>query len=274
MSCSDQNICGRAIEYLSPPASVSMAQHWFEIASLDHFWIRRRFAVLQNLAGRSICNAHELAEIGCGHGLLQRQIEDAYGRGVCGFDLNENALKQNVSQRSRLCCYDIYQRDATLCERFDLIFLFDVIEHISDETSFLQALLYHLAPEGLLVVNVPAGHWAYSSYDSAAGHVRRYSPKTLRRTMNANNLAIKSWTYWGLAFVPSLLIRKFWLMGKHDQSEIIASGFDPRFTAVNSMMGYLSRLEWLPQKFLGTSLMAVLERRDLSSGASERPSGN
>ena len=35
----------RAIEYLSPPAAVSMADRWFEIASLDHFWVRRRFEV-------------------------------------------------------------------------------------------------------------------------------------------------------------------------------------------------------------------------------------
>ena len=37
--------------------------------------------------------------------------------------------------------------------RFDLIFLWDVIEHISDEDSFLKAVLFHLAPGGNLAVN-------------------------------------------------------------------------------------------------------------------------
>src|SRR6202521_5665961 len=121
------------IEYLSQSAKVSMPDRWFEIASIDHFWVRRRFEVLQRLAGGWIASARELAEIGCGHGLLQRQVEDAYGRSVTGFDLNEFALKQNISRRSKGCCYDIYQQDAMYRERFDVIFLFDVLEHIRSE---------------------------------------------------------------------------------------------------------------------------------------------
>jgi len=239
-----------------------MAQHWFKIASADHFWVRRRFAVLEKLAGHRILSARELAEVGCGNGLLQKQVEDAYGREVWGFDLNESALKQNVSCLSKLCCYDILQRDAPLHGRFDVIFLFDVLEHICDETSFLQALLFHLSHPGSLVINVPAGEWAHSSYDDAAGHVRRYSIRTLRRVLDTNGLALKAWTYWGLPLVLPLILRKLWLLGKKDQSEIITAGFDPRSKAVNTMMGILSRLEWIPQKFLGTSLMATCERAD------------
>lgn len=237
-----------------------MAQHWFEIASMEHFWVRRRFAVLQRLAEKRIWAARELAEVGCGHGLLQTQVEDAYGKDVSGFDLNESALKQNVSGRSKLYCYDIFQRDAALRERFDLIFLFDVLEHISDESAFLQALLFHLSPFGSLLVNVPAGQWAFSAYDDAAGHVRRYSVTTLQIVMAANGLALKEWTYWGLPLVPSLLARKLWLMGKRDEKEIISAGFDSRSFVVNTMMGLLSGLEWIPQRVLGTSLMAVFQR--------------
>jgi SAM-dependent methyltransferase len=258
----------RAIEYLSPPTPVRMAQHWFEIASLDHFWVQRRFAVLQKLAGPRISAARELAEVGCGHGLPQRQIEDAYGKEVWGFDLNEYALKQNVSRKSKLFCYDIFQREAGLHEKFDLIFLFDVLEHILDESGFLQALLFHLAPEGILVINVPAGQWAHSSYDVAAGHVRRYSIRTLRRAAGANGLAVERWTYWGLPFLPALFLRKFWLMRKHGEKEIMTAGFDSRSNSINNLMRFLSRLEWLPQKFVGTSLMAVFNRQLPHTGVS------
>ena len=61
------------------------------------FWIRRRFKVFQQLAGNLIPGAQTIAEIGCGNGLVQRQIEVAYGKEVSGFDLNEAALKINVS---------------------------------------------------------------------------------------------------------------------------------------------------------------------------------
>jgi len=249
----------RRIEYLSAPANVSMADSWYEIASLDHFWIQRRFAVLQRLTGGMIEAAKEMAEIGCGNGLLQRQIEDACGREVTGFDLNEYALKQNLSRKSGICCYDIFQADATLKERFDVIFLFDVLEHIADEDRFLEALMFHLAPGGHVVVNVPAGQWAYSEYDVAAGHVRRYTIKTLRAAAQRNQLEIRAWSYWGLPLVPTLMVRKLWLMGKHGQGKIIKAGFDARTTAINKIMGALSRCEVIPQTLLGTSLMAVLQ---------------
>ena len=250
----------RPIEYLSAPAEVRMADRWFEIASLQHFWIRRRFEVLERVAGDVLGQAEQMAEIGCGHGLLQRQIEDAYGRGVTGFDLNEFALQHNASRKSRICCYDIFQRQPGFAERFDVIFLFDVLEHISDEGGFLNAALYHLKPQGQLIINVPAGQWAYSSYDTAAGHLRRYTMRTLSESAARSGLVPVAWTYWGLPLVPVLLLRKLWLLGQREQSKIISAGFDSRSSAVNRLMHWVAKLERLPQRILGTSLMAILQR--------------
>lgn len=236
-----------------------MADQWYEIASIDHFWIRRRFDVLRGLAGGLISAAVAMAEVGCGHGLLQRQIEEGYGREVTGFDLNEFALGRNVSQTSKICCYDIFKRDPSFQGRFDLIFLFDVLEHIADEDRFISALLFHLAPHGKVVVNVPAGQSLYSAYDRAAGHVRRYSIRALRKVAARNNLEMADWTYWGFPLIPTLVLRKFWLMGQHDNGQIISAGFDARSRFMNDLLGIVSRCEVIPQKLAGTSLMAVLE---------------
>jgi SAM-dependent methyltransferase len=236
-----------------------MSDRWFEVASLDHFWVRRRFRVLQQLCGGLLSEAREMAEVGCGHGLLQRQIEIAYGREVIGFDLNEFALKNNLSRQSRVCCYNIFEKDADLRQKFDVIFLFDVLEHIDDEDQFLKGVLFHLAPQGVLVINVPAGQWLYSIYDSTVGHVRRYVIGTLRRTAERNQLAIKRWTYWGMPLVPTLMARKLWLMGSRNESKIVTTGFDSRSSAMNSALGAVASLEWIPQKLVGTSLMAVLQ---------------
>jgi SAM-dependent methyltransferase len=249
---------GRSIKYLSAPAEVSMADRWFEIAAMDHFWIRRRFAVFRELAGSLMDDAREIAEIGCGHGLLQLQIEEAYGRDVAGFDLNEVALKQNVSRHSAVHCYDIFQKEPSLHRKFELIFLFDVLEHINDEDNFLKALLFHLAPGGSLIVNVPAGMWAFAKYDVAAGHVRRYSMDSLENVATRNNLEFTKCTYWGLPLVPTLMLRKLWLLGKSDKDTIIAAGFGARNTLLNQLLGFISKCEPIPQKILGTSLMAVL----------------
>ena len=236
-----------------------MADRWFEIASIDHFWVRRRFEVLQHLAGKLISGSREMAEIGCGHGLLQRQIEDAYGLEVCGFDLNEYALKQNMSRRSKVCCYDVFQRAPELRKKFDVIFLFDVLEHIREEDPFLSAVSFHLAPKGRLILNVPAGQWAFSSYDKAAGHVRRYSVGMLKQTASRNHLEMEKCSYWGLPLIPTLMVRKLWLTGRRDQNKVITSGFGSRSTVLNNALRILSKCEVVPHRFLGTSLMAVIQ---------------
>jgi 2-polyprenyl-3-methyl-5-hydroxy-6-metoxy-1,4-benzoquinol methylase len=250
------------VEYLSPAAEVSMSDGYFQIAGTDHFWVRRRFQVLQHLAGQIVSDATEIAEIGCGHGLLQRQVEDGYGKAVTGFDLNEYGLQHNISRISRVCCYDIHLKSEEFRNKFDLILLFDVLEHIADEDGFIRAILFHLAPTGRLVVSVPAGQWAYSAYDRAAGHVRRYSFGTLRGTTQRTSLELERWSYWGLPLVPTLALRKVLVGIKQDTRTIYSTGFDSRSTVINSALGALARCEWIPQKLLGTSLMAVLRRKE------------
>jgi 2-polyprenyl-3-methyl-5-hydroxy-6-metoxy-1,4-benzoquinol methylase len=249
----------RMIEYLSPAGEVSMSDGYFQIATTDHFWVRRRFDVLRRMADGIVSEAGEIAEVGCGHGLLQRQIEDKYGKPVTGFDLNEYGLKHNVSLISRVCCYDIHQRNGEFRNKFDLILLFDVLEHIPDEDGFLSALLFHLAPGGKLILNVPGGRWAFSEYDTMAGHVRRYGMRDLRAVAQRNALEINNWTWWGFPLLPTLALRKLVLRGMRDQSKINATGFDPKAPWVDKALSTLARLEWIPQKLAGTSLMAVLQ---------------
>src|SRR5690349_4588297 len=159
----------RRVIYASAPAPVSMRDSWYHIADLDHFWMRRRFDVFRYLAGPLIRDAARIAEIGCGNGIVQTQIEQHYGVPVAGFDLNEFALKKNVSSLSPVYCYDIHQRSPEFQARFDLVLLFDVLEHIHDEASFLESTMYHMSDSGTLAINVPAHQALYSKYDQAVG---------------------------------------------------------------------------------------------------------
>lgn len=245
---------GRSITYLTPPTPVSMGDWWFDIATEDHFWIRRRFAVMRRIADSVLKESRSIGEIGCGNGLLQKNVEDYYKKSVSGFDLNEFALQKNVSQLSPLYCYDIHQRNPEFREHFDLLFLFDVLEHIESESNFLQSLKFHLNDAGSLIINVPAHQYLYSDYDRAAGHIRRYSLDHLAMVAKQNGFEISAVTYWGMPLVPLLLARKAMSMHRTDGK----SGFDPRGRTINGMLASLARCEPLPQKVFGTSLMAVL----------------
>jgi SAM-dependent methyltransferase len=251
------DVQARDITYLSPSASVNMGDWWFDIATIDHFWIRRRFEVMKRLADSLIRRSREIAEIGCGNGLLQKNIEDHYQRSVVGFDLNEIALRKNVSSISPLYCYDIFEKRPEFSARFDLLILFDVLEHIDDESWFLQCVKYHLAESGTLLVNVPAIQWLFSDYDRAAGHVRRYSLNQLVRVARQNGYEIQNVTYWGLPLFPLLLVRKALNLEISNGS----AGFDPGDSLMNHLLAGLSRFERIPQRFLGTSVMAGLKVR-------------
>jgi SAM-dependent methyltransferase len=249
----------RTVAFLSEPMPVNMGDWWFEIATGDHFWIRRRFEVLRRIANSLIRSSRHAAEIGCGNGLLQRDIEDYYGMSVAGFELNEVALQRNVSRLSPLYCYNIHQRNPEFRARFDLLLLFDVLEHIEDESRFLQSVKFHLAESGTLVINVPAHQFFFSDYDRAAGHVRRYSVGQLAKVAELNGFKARAFTYWGLPLVPLLLLRKAMSMQRSDGK----SGFDARGPSMNTLLSFLARCEPLPQRLLGTSVMAVLENQSL-----------
>ena len=247
------------IRYLSLPASVSMGDDWYSVANLEHFWTQRRFEVLRGMIGNLIPEASAMAEIGCGHGLLQRQIEDFYNREVTGFDLNELALQQTVSRTSPVCCYDLLQKTPEYEKRFDLIFLCDVLEHVDDENSFIKAAQFHLAPGGKILVNVPAMPSMYSKFDQAVGHFRRYRIESLRRVVQDTGMTVAAWCYWGLPLTPLLVLRKLWL-ARLAKERIVSTGFGSRGPVINRLLLSLSRCEPFPQRMLGAALMAVLEK--------------
>jgi len=247
----------RRVSYLSQPMPVNMGDWWFDIATVDHFWIRRRFDVMRRLADPVLRKARRVADIGCGNGLLQRELEECYGISVTGFDLNEVALQKNVSRMSPLFCYNIHDRNPEFRAHFDVLLMFDVLEHIENEPEFLQSVKYHLAESGTLLINVPAHQFFYSDYDRAAGHVRRYSASQVEVVAAQNNFKMRALTYWGLPLVSLLLARKTLNLPDADGK----AGFDSRGKVINGLLSLLARCEPLPQKVLGTSVMAVLENR-------------
>jgi SAM-dependent methyltransferase len=201
-----------------------------------------------------------IAEVGCGHGLVQAQFKSAYGVAVDGFELNEYALSQSVATDQPRFIYDIRERKEELREKYDLIILFDVIEHIENEQEFLESVLFHLKPDGALAINVPALQLLFSKYDRAAGHLRRYSLKRLGDVCRKAGLCEVVATYWGAPLLPLLLVRKFLLSVQHGEESVINQGFKPPCPAANKLLGAISGLELVPQRWVGTSVMGVFEK--------------
>jgi len=74
--------------------------------------------------------------------------------------------------------------------KFDLICLFDVLEHIEDDVSSVSKIKDLLMPHGVLVVACPAYQWLYEDYDKKLGHFRRYTKTSLDKILKLNQFEI------------------------------------------------------------------------------------
>ena len=246
------------IQYVSEPSEVSMADEWFEIADLEHFWIRRRFDVFQEMIG-TLGKEMKIADIGCGNGVIQKQLGELYGVQVDGFDLNEVALNASIAVGHNKYIYDVLEKRSEFSNKYDLIFLFDMLEHVEHPLEFIDAAAFMLKPKGILAINVPAIACLFSDYDTAAGHLRRYNKDMLDDLYERSNMSSENTKYWGLGLVPILLLRK--IMLKFTKREkVIQDGFAPRYHWMNSLLYFLSRVDMKDGSLVGSSLMSLLKK--------------
>jgi 2-polyprenyl-3-methyl-5-hydroxy-6-metoxy-1,4-benzoquinol methylase len=88
----------------------------------------------------------ERLDIGCGARVVCRQLEARSCWDVDGADVTLLPLSRNQKRRGKILLYNIHDRRAELAQAYDFVLLFDVVEHIANVPSFLEAALYHLRP--------------------------------------------------------------------------------------------------------------------------------
>lgn len=94
-----------------------------------------------------------------------------------GKELSSTLAANPSPVPTRIVIGDISVLDAA--ERFDCILYIDVLEHIEDDTGELARAATLLAKGGALVVLCPAFQVLFSAMDTALGHFRRYTARTL-----------------------------------------------------------------------------------------------
>jgi len=251
------------IIYLSDPSQVEMADEWFEFAYQDHFWMIWRFEILKKHSPFLLAEQNRSLEVGCGSGVVIKQLELWIDNRVDGCDLNQFALQKAIGSRGQLFLYDIFDFNERLINNYDTILLLDVVEHIKDDAAFLEAVKQHAKAGGRIIINVPALMSLFSKYDTQAGHQRRYTKSSLSELCKKCNLEIESIQYWGFSLLPIAWIRKLFLLFVKKE-RIIETGFSPPSKWINALFIRLMRIEnsLLKKPMLGTSLLVVTKIED------------
>lgn len=158
----------------------------------------------------------EILEIGSGIGNISKLvIED--GHSITLSDYNEEyyeTLKKsfisekNVKEilRIDLLHPDFQKEYSALKEKFDSIFLLNVIEHIENDVAAVKNCRYLLKSNGHLILLAPSYSWLFSSFDKQLGHHRRYSLRSLKTLLERNNFTILSASHFNFAGICGWLL--------------------------------------------------------------------
>jgi 2-polyprenyl-3-methyl-5-hydroxy-6-metoxy-1,4-benzoquinol methylase len=258
------------VRQVSPAREQPFPEEWYELTSPTHFWFQWRLAATLGLirrVGIPTDRPLKALEIGGGTGVLRDQLEAKTSWVVDMTDLQLEALRHARQGRGQNLYYDILEERAPFLDAYDVIILFDVLEHIEPTGPFLRSTLRHLKKGGYLLLNVPALQGLYSAYDRAAGHVRRYDKRSLRAEFARLDLQVSALRYWGVVLLPLLLARKLLLRQSAAPAEIIRTGFQPPGDLTHRLLRGLMRVEtslW-PNPPLGTSLLLAGRRGGVDS---------
>src|SRR5262249_32311506 len=101
---------------------------------------------------------------------------------------------------------DVFDLDVS--HGFDMICLFDVLEHIADDNEFLKKINKFTEPGHLLLLSVPACQFLYSQHDALVHHYRRYSKKNFEILLKNNNYTILKSSYFLFLVFPVVVFSR------------------------------------------------------------------
>lgn len=146
----------------------------------EHFWFQSRSRLIAWHLGEYFGSVSDFLEIGCGNGLVMSYLESRFpNTNFTGADLFSEGLAfaRRRLNRSQLIRMDFLQ--SALRVQFDVVGLFDVIEHIDEDRLAIRKMFDSIKPGGGAIITVPQHPFLWSSTDKIAHHKRRYTKAEL-----------------------------------------------------------------------------------------------
>ena len=182
------------------------AYRQFQALEESHWWFRGRRAVYLGLLRHHLHGARpaRILDLGCGVGGFLPGLA-GLGSAVFPADLSRAAL---VRCRERGFGGGVVSDGYALPyagESFELVCLFDAIEHIPDDARAMREVARILAPGGRAIVSVPAYPFLFANNDRVARHWRRYTRRSLARVLEQADLWVERNTHANVFLFPLIL---------------------------------------------------------------------
>ena len=232
----------------------------------DHWWFRGRRRIIEKIIlSLKLPPNLNILEVGCGMGGNLKMLAK-YGK-VYALDSHEEAAKYAKSLNIEAEVAQVIIPDKNLAfiteRKFDLIVLFDVLEHLGNADECLKVLHDALKPSGRIIVTVPAFQFLWSQHDISQHHKLRYGKKQLEQILDKSGFKVNYITFfnfWLFPLIATIRIGKK-LAEPYFRNRSIKSELKKTYAPLNAVLSavFSSESWWIPACSLpfGVSLLAV-----------------
>ena len=174
-----------------------------------HWWFVGRRKVITQVIRRLVAlpSNPRILEAGCGYGGNLAML-GKFGD-VDAFEFEESARQYASSLANRPVAYGYLPDNAGFDDdRFDLIAMLDVLEHIDDDVGALRTLSQRLDRGGSILLTIPAFPWLWSQHDEIHHHKRRYTKASLAAALRKAGLEPVNMSYFNTLLFPLAIVQR------------------------------------------------------------------
>jgi len=237
-----------------------------------HFWYSGRHSLINTILKKyRNANHKEFIDLGGGTGGWINYLSSFNELNNCQIALGDSSVVAlKISQKILDEKVDLYHIDLMSLEwknKWDIIFLLDVIEHCPSDEHIFNQIYEALKPGGLLIVTTPALDILWSYNDVLAQHLRRYKKSDYVKLANGSNFKLIETRYFMFFLSPIYLITRIFIpfltSGKFNQN-ITKSEHNVPNKLINYLLTKIFFIENYLSKFInypfGTSILGVFKK--------------
>lgn len=189
---------------------------------------KERVAMLERYSGKPVSQT-KILDVGCGTGWFLEYAQEQ-GATCYGVELGTD-LASYTAEYLGITVWNCDLTELDTTERFDVITMFDLIEHVEDPIQLINSAQKLLTTEGVIIVFTP--HYdsvaiqiakEHSNLVAPAEHLSYFTKQSVLKLAEMCNMQIKFYTTKGIDVGD---LKAFYdYLGQHDKADYLAEMYD------------------------------------------------